>query len=483
MSKIAAPLDAANLLVALQSGLKQGFFALGADGVCSSYFSQACLPFLAASPEGKPFAEVIRADESTAANITALLDLLFAENSQIICMDDLLGFMPAEFLNAQGAKIELSYSPIKNKAGVLQALLVLVGQGMNRAANPQQAGDEEQHQKMMMILRIASNRNVFTQFYINAYTYFSALTENLQNASLVQVQRDLHTLKGNAAIFHLQKLVNALHDVETAISAAATVEDARAIMMPRAYDFQDILLEIKAEARNILGDAFEEQGVIRSIPLDQLKKFAYLLAQEKDPAQVRAHFISSFMGEPIQKQLAPYAIGFQELADRTGEQVKPCEFIGENFPVLSEAYQPLFDSFVHIVRNIIAHAIEDDDVRAACGKPVELTVIFDTHRFHKDGREWIRISVTDDGAGINVAVLKKKLNIGDDSGLSDRDIMQYIFGDNVSTTDQVDLLSGRGAGLDAVRDNAIRLGGTAYVESEPQIFTRIVVEVPMIWAW
>ncbi len=472
--------DLNTTFVAMLDTLGQGLFVFGQDGMCSNTFSKACLSLIECSPAGKSIAEVLASKTHSQHTIQSLLPVLFSGSESLVSIDDIFELFPNRFTHSQGLAVTLEYRPIKNFNGGLQSVLVIATNHTEEVSALAQAHEREQ--KALTILRIASNRNVFTNFFITANNYFTALEDNLsEHTTIEQVRRDIHTLKGNASIFHLQSFVDALHALETALDEAATIQQAREILLPASFDIQNHLFEIKMEARNVLGDDFDQQGAVRSIPLDQLKTFAMSLGQLDNAQELRAAFISSFMGEMIQKQMSPLAMGLQGLADRYGKTINPCEFIGENFPILSEHYQPLFDTFTHIIRNIVAHAIEDDETRANNGKPEALSVIVDTHKFKIEEQEWFRVSFTDDGRGIDVEALRKKLPTSVAETASESEVMQYIFVDNMSTKEHADELSGRGAGMSAIRQEARRLGGKAYVESAQGIFTRIVVEVPLVW--
>ena len=459
--------------------LGQGLFLFEADGICSSTFSKACLTLIERSPARQHIADILGVHESERDTLLSLIKLLFSNSPSIASHDDLLELFPKEFQHSKGLLIRLDYRPIKNDLGQLQAVLVMAIDRTKEIQAQQLGQEREQH--VLTVLRISSNRNIFTQFYLSATAYFSSLEECLPTTSLEQIRRDVHTLKGNASIFHLHKFVGTLHDLETQLADVVTTEHIQEVLLPAIPIIQDLLEEIKTEARNVLGDAFDQQGAIRYIPLDQLKGFADSLGTTEEAAALKAEFISSFMGEPIHKQLAPLAMGLQELADRYGKNISPCEFTGENFPILSERHQALFNSFAHIIRNIVAHAVEEDEARANYGKPVSLSVVIDTHKFNKDSQEWLRIIFTDDGAGIDVEKLRQKLNLLDTDATSDAEVMQHIFDDNLSTKEMTDELSGRGAGMGAIKERAQSLGGIVYVESAQYIFTRIVIEIPHTW--
>lgn len=133
----------------------------------------------------------------------------------------------------------------------------------------------------------------------------------------------------------------------------------------------------------------------------------------------------------------------------------------------------------HMLRNAVDHGIESPDYRSEIGKPATGHIVLDVRR---EGDE-IVISLSDDGAGVNVdAVRKKAISQGLISAtdqLSDNDIMQYIFNSGLSTTNKITQISGRGVGMDVVRSEIRQLGGSVFVESERGRGSRFTIRVPL----
>ena len=184
--------------------------------------------------------------------------------------------------------------------------------------------------------------------------------------------------------------------------------------------------------------------------------------------------------------MAFFDAGLQELADRYGKRVSPCYFTGDNFRLITENYEPLFASFSHISRNIISHAIDTPELRAARNKAPELTVIIETKKYIEAGNEWFQISFEDDGGGLNVDLLRSKIAVRSSAEeaarLTSEEVMSVIFEENLSTKESVDELAGRGVGLSAVKHEAKKLGGRVSVESESGIYTKIIIDVPLDWS-
>jgi two-component system chemotaxis sensor kinase CheA len=148
--------------------------------------------------------------------------------------------------------------------------------------------------------------------------------------------------------------------------------------------------------------------------------------------------------------------------------------------VLEEVGDPLG----HLVRNALDHGIETPDERRALGKPLPATVRLTAR--HADGR--ILITVEDDGKGMVPAALRQSAV---EKGLmtrevaeatSDADILRIIFTPGFSTAKVVTEVSGRGVGMDVVRNNIERLGGWVEITSTPGQGTKVSLSLPLTLA-
>jgi two-component system chemotaxis sensor kinase CheA len=148
--------------------------------------------------------------------------------------------------------------------------------------------------------------------------------------------------------------------------------------------------------------------------------------------------------------------------------------------VLEEVGDPLG----HLVRNALDHGIEPPEARLAAGKSVTGTVRLTAR--HADGR--ILITVEDDGRGMEPdalrrAVVEKGLMSRETAeSTSDADMLRVIFLPGFSTARVLTEVSGRGVGMDVVRNNIERLGGWVDVSSEPGIGTKVSLSLPLTLA-
>jgi two-component system, chemotaxis family, sensor kinase CheA len=160
------------------------------------------------------------------------------------------------------------------------------------------------------------------------------------------------------------------------------------------------------------------------------------------------------------------------------------EMSGEDTELDRQVLELIKDPLTHMVRNSGDHGLETPEERIAAGKnPVGKVRL---NAYHEGGH--ILIEISDDGRGLNTAKLKQKIidnNIASESEaekMTDQQIQQYIFGAGFSTATVVTNVSGRGVGMDVVRNNIERIGGTVTLSSVEGKGTSFVIKIPLTLA-
>ena len=139
---------------------------------------------------------------------------------------------------------------------------------------------------------------------------------------------------------------------------------------------------------------------------------------------------------------------------------------GQEVEVNRTLAESLYDPLVHMVRNSLDHGIEPPDDRRQNGKPAMGVITLEATL--KENGLYIRVS--DDGRGLDPAKIKTKLakmNALPDAPLSNQQLFAFLFKAGFSTASQVTDVSGRGVGLDVVKQTVTRLGGQIEISSSP----------------
>lgn len=157
---------------------------------------------------------------------------------------------------------------------------------------------------------------------------------------------------------------------------------------------------------------------------------------------------------------------------------------GEDTELDRSVIEAIGDPIIHLLRNAIDHGLEPTDQRLRAGKPEAGTVRLaaQQHEGH------IRITISDDGRGIDAAVTRRSavekghLTREAADALSDAEAVDLIFLPGLSTKQEVTDLSGRGVGMDIVRANIERLNGTVEVHTELGVGTTFELTLPLTLA-
>jgi len=159
------------------------------------------------------------------------------------------------------------------------------------------------------------------------------------------------------------------------------------------------------------------------------------------------------------------------------------EIIGQETEVDKTIIEQIADPLVHLIRNAVDHGIESTEQRIARGKPEIGQIVIEAR--HATGEVWILVS--DDGGGLNKErILQKALQKGlikpGLHDMKDEDIWQLIFEPGFSTAEKVSTVSGRGVGMDVVKQSIAKLGGKVEIHSKVGTGTTFAIRIPLTLA-
>ncbi len=187
--------------------------------------------------------------------------------------------------------------------------------------------------------------------------------------------------------------------------------------------------------------------------------------------------------QPIDSVLSRFPRIVRDVAQELGKQVR-LELAGRETELDRTIIESIKDPLTHVVRNSIDHGIELPDRRTQAGKAA--TGLLFIRAYHEGGQ--VNIEISDDGAGINAARVKQKaLDKGlitpeQAARLNDREAAALIFLPGLSTAEKITNVSGRGVGMDVVKTNIERIGGSVDIQSELGQGTTIKFKIPLTLA-
>jgi two-component system chemotaxis sensor kinase CheA len=187
--------------------------------------------------------------------------------------------------------------------------------------------------------------------------------------------------------------------------------------------------------------------------------------------------------QPIDNIWSKFPRTVRDVALSCGKEVR-IEMEGKETELDKTIIEAIKDPLTHLVRNSVDHGIETPEVRRAAGKdPVGRLRL---RAFHEGGQ--VNIEISDDGAGLDQERIRRKaveksLVSGEQAArFSDREIHNLIFLPGFSTAEQITNVSGRGVGMDVVKTNIEKIGGTVEVGSKAGGGTTVRMKIPLTLA-
>jgi two-component system chemotaxis sensor kinase CheA len=217
--------------------------------------------------------------------------------------------------------------------------------------------------------------------------------------------------------------------------------------------------------------------------------------EREDPAlnatSQRLNLITTELQEGVMKtRMQPIGVVWNKLprvvrdmATSLGKQID-LQMDGAETELDRTIIEAIKDPLMHVIRNSCDHGIETPDIRVQSGKPPQ--GVLTLRAYHEGGQ--VNIEIADDGAGIDVARLKRKalenglLRPEQADKLSDREALSLIFLAGFSTAKTVTNFSGRGVGMDVVKSHIEKIGGVVDVFSRLGEGATVKIRIPLTLA-
>ncbi|PKM77037.1 MAG: hypothetical protein CVU90_09260 [Firmicutes bacterium HGW-Firmicutes-15] len=165
--------------------------------------------------------------------------------------------------------------------------------------------------------------------------------------------------------------------------------------------------------------------------------------------------------QPISNVFTKFPRIIKELAKKLGKEME-LKLEGAEVELDKSIIESIGDPLTHLIRNAADHGLESPEDREKLGKPRSGTILMKA--YHEGG--YVNIDVIDDGAGINLDKIKSKaiekglVSSNEVSIMGEQEVLQLLFKAGFSTAEKVTDVSGRGVGMDVVKTNIEKLGGT-----------------------
>jgi chemosensory pili system protein ChpA (sensor histidine kinase/response regulator) len=303
------------------------------------------------------------------------------------------------------------------------------------------------------------------------------ITRSRLEARLVQLRASLGELTGN-----LDRLRSQLRDIELQSesqmqSRLAQVKDSAQAFDPLEFDRFTRVQEL---TRMMAESVHDVATVQRNLQRTAEGTEDDLIAQGRQARELQRDLLRTRMVEfeGISERLFGVV---RQAAKDSGKQVR-LEIKGGSLDMDRGVLERMAPVFEHLLRNAVAHGIEDPQARVAAAKPVVGAISIHLYQQSND----VTVEFSDDGAGLNLAQIRKQAvadgSVSADELLTDAQATQLIFKPGFSTAAEVTELAGRGIGLDVVRAEVNALGGRVETTTEHGQGTKFKLVLPLTTA-
>lgn len=468
--------------------LDEGFMTFDVEGTIQEGVSKAAVEFFGSEIQGQPVSDVLRLPAEKSAEIKEWVKILF---EQALPFEDLKELGPKVYNGLADRHIEIDYRAVRGANETMErVILVARDKTVERTLR---AKAETEAELVKFVIGILRDRSSFVTYVNDTRRNLTGLTsetaKDLSQMDMKLLFRLMHSIKGSSASFNVlpvSRIAHTLEDELAKISVSGNRQQLEALMPAVKQGIIDITKTFEdflKKHRHITGPLDKSVGRERSFPVTRLRESEAVLREKLGAdATIARWFHENYVLERLDEVFGRF--------EATVTQVAEMQHKGVNFVVVptdlkvdADAFAPLLEAMVHAFRNAVDHGIEAPEERKSKKKAERGRIRVSFERAGTDG-SFLRWNVEDDGRGINpeiiakVAIARKVVDAQKIATMKPEEIMQLVFAPGFSSKTEVTETSGRGVGLDAIKDAATALGGATWVESAMGVGTRLVVVVP-----
>ncbi|HEX7664126.1 MAG TPA: ATP-binding protein [Polyangiaceae bacterium] len=313
------------------------------------------------------------------------------------------------------------------------------------------AQSEETNREAMSVVHHAHHDYAGLSSFLVEAQELLATFDSCSTASNAARRRALHTLKGNAASFGLERLARVAGRIESESEDApaneVTVEQRVALTAC-----------LEETLRRIEPIVVARRGKL-DVEIADYEKLVGALRTGASSGDVLA-LVDDWALEPAERRLRHLAEQATTLAHRLGKSIRT-EVESNALRLPTDEWGPIWASLVHVVRNAVDHGFEPTAERVAAGKdPVGVLRL----RAAPVG-ELVEVSIADDGRGIDWPAVRARARALGLEDASVESLAEAVFADGLTTADRISDASGHGIGMGATRAAVEALGGQVTLAS------------------
>ncbi len=241
---------------------------------------------------------------------------------------------------------------------------------------------------------------------------------------------------------------------------------------------------------NTVGELTLAKGAVKRIGTELVDNYGHtpLVYDIHKISQTLERRLAELQSQVLEIRMVPIGQIFARLSQivrrysrEIGKQID-LQMYGEDTELDKFLAEEIVDPLMHLIRNAIDHGIEMPEERKAKGKKEHGTIVL---KAYQKGNHVV-VEVKDDGRGVSLEMVRRKAIekglIDDDVELEDKEIINFIFEPGFSTKDVATEMSGRGVGMDVVKEKLSAVGGYADIETRADLGTTFMVTLPITLA-
>lgn len=435
----------------------QGLGIAMPDGKLNAQTSRILRERLGAPAEGEHLWTWLARRDAKAAAWLEVGWQMFADD--LLPVEVVLDQLPKR-MTADGRFFSIAYRPLGTSSS-FEGLLFVITDVSNEVARER---EEMLHREALAIFeRALRDRMGVEEFWHEAEEIVSTIESS---TSREDVNRALHTLKGNAAVIGCEALARLCHEIEDRAAETGAVAREDIAGLRKQWN------ELEARLASFLGTASNRSA---KIEVDVREHQAAVDAVQSGASKAAlVEMLESWKLEPAQVRLARLGDSARRLAQRLGKGDVAIDVDGAGVRLSPTDTRGLWTSLVHIVRNAADHGLEDAAERERGGKKRTGRISL---RAYTDASN-VYISVDDDGRGISWSDVRIRAAALGLPCETPQDLEDALFADGLSTVAVANEYSGRGVGMSVVRAECEKLGGRVRVQSERGRGTSIQIVLP-----
>lgn len=462
-------------ITSLLSSLPFGLFYFDENGIISKERSLSTDMIFKKFSSYKTLTDFYNAHNCENRKIKKIIDATFKGlipfDSAVFLFPDIIDNYDEE----EPKKIQLSFKPKYELGGKLEKVILIAEDitEKNKALTESSALSE----RVDRVSKVSYDIPGFKEFLPAARDVFNTtikIFSNFDTSKEAELKRNLHSLKGMLGVYSFKSCATLIHELEDFLES-----ELKEKMNESLIKFKSIYESFEDQSADVMKLlALNNDNGIKYYDTRKINLVKDLAIKQNNTEIIAA--LANLDRFPIEKVLAKYSSHAQSIAEKLED--KKVRLVFENSDEISfEEVQRIDAVLVHILNNSIDHGIENQSARIESNKNEVGEIRISCKRYEDHSLEF---KISDDGQGINTEYLfEKALKLGLVNNtlaghINEEEKLNLIFISGLSSKDEKTETSGRGVGMDAVKNYIESIGGTIQLFTKLGIGTTFSLKIP-----